>query len=82
MSFITRLGRDPFADMAFATWKEAGVTPAVTQAAESYTGAAYIFIEDRTGVRRRVPDARGKAPRLAGAVRLLERSRPTNGRPG
>ena len=49
VSFITRLGRDPFADMAFATWKEAGVTPAVTQTAESYTGAAYIFIEEATG---------------------------------
>jgi len=49
VSFITRLGKDSFADMAFATWKEAGVIPAVTQSAESYTGAAYIFIEDATG---------------------------------
>ena len=49
VSFITRLGRDPFADMAFATWKEAGVAPAVTQAGDSYTGAAYIFIEEATG---------------------------------
>ncbi|MEO6299607.1 MAG: ribokinase, partial [Paracoccaceae bacterium] len=47
--FITRLGRDPFADMALATWKKAGVHPAVTQHADSYTGAAYIFIEDHTG---------------------------------
>ena len=43
VSFITRLGRDAFADMAFATWKEAGVTPAVVQTDNSYTGAAYIF---------------------------------------
>jgi ribokinase len=49
VSFITRLGKDPFAEMAFATWAEAGVRPAVTQAAESYTGAAYIFIEEATG---------------------------------
>ncbi len=47
--FITRLGRDPFADMARATWAKAGVTPEVTEDAESYTGAAYIFIEDGTG---------------------------------
>lgn len=47
--FITRLGRDPFADMALKTWAKAGVTPAITQHAESYTGAAYIFIEAATG---------------------------------
>lgn len=47
--FISRLGRDPFADMALATWKKAGVHPAVSQHADSYTGAAYIFIEDATG---------------------------------
>ena len=47
--FITRLGRDPFADMARATWARAGVTPEVTEDPESYTGAAYIFIEDATG---------------------------------
>lgn len=45
---ITRLGRDTFADLAFATWKDAGVIPAVTQHDEA-TGAAYIFIEEATG---------------------------------
>ncbi len=49
VSFITRLGADPFAEMALATWAEAGVTPVVTRAPESYTGAAYIFIEAATG---------------------------------
>ncbi|PWW00023.1 6-phosphofructokinase [Hoeflea marina] len=47
--FITRLGRDTFADMALKTWAEAGVTPAVTQHDDSYTGAAYIFVEAATG---------------------------------
>ncbi len=47
--FISRLGQDPFGDMALATWKKAGVHPAVTRHADSYTGAAYIFIEDGTG---------------------------------
>ena len=47
--FISRLGRDPFAEMALATWAKAGVIPAVSQHADSYTGAAYIFIEAATG---------------------------------
>nr|WP_227754456.1 ribokinase [Stagnihabitans tardus] len=47
--FISRLGADAFADIAMATWKKAGVHPAVTQDPKSYTGAAYIFIEDATG---------------------------------
>lgn len=47
--FITRLGRDPFADMALATWDKAGVIPAITQHDDSYTGAAYIFVEESSG---------------------------------
>ena len=47
--FITRLGRDPFAEMALVTWKKAGVHPVITQHDESYTGAAYIFVEAATG---------------------------------
>jgi ribokinase len=47
--FITRLGRDTFADMALQTWQQAGVTAAVTQHSDSYTGAAYIFVEAGTG---------------------------------
>ena len=47
--FISRLGADAFADIALATWAKAGVHPAITQDANSYTGAAYIFIEDGTG---------------------------------
>jgi ribokinase len=47
--FISRLGRDAFADIARATWAKAGVIPEITEDAESYTGAAYIFIEEVTG---------------------------------
>ncbi|WP_128513871.1 ribokinase [Tabrizicola thermarum] len=47
--FITRLGDDAFADIARATWARAGVVPEVKVDAESYTGAAYIFIENATG---------------------------------
>ncbi len=46
---ISKLGQDDFAKLALDTWAEAGVIPHVEQVAESYTGAAYIFIEDRTG---------------------------------
>ena len=49
VTMMTRLGDDDFADLAEATWKEAGVTPAVTRDASSYTGAAFIFIDDATG---------------------------------
>lgn len=49
VTFITRLGQDTFADMALATWKDAGVTPAVTHDPGSYTGAAYIFVDSATG---------------------------------
>ena len=47
--FVSRLGRDAFADIARATWAKAGVIPEITEDPESYTGAAYIFIEDATG---------------------------------
>lgn len=49
VSIITRLGRDPFADMALKTWADAGVKPAITQHSDGYTGAAYIFIEEANG---------------------------------
>ncbi len=47
--FITRLGRDDFARIARATWEKAGVRPEVTEDGESYTGAAFIFLEAATG---------------------------------
>ena len=31
------------------TWAQAGVKPAVIETPESYTGAAYIFVEEGTG---------------------------------
>jgi ribokinase len=49
VSFITKLGEDAFAGMAMKTWERAGVKPAVTRDPSSYTGAAYIFIEEKTG---------------------------------
>lgn len=49
VSFVTRLGRDTFAEMARETWGQAGVKPAVIETPESYTGAAYIFVEEASG---------------------------------
>ena len=47
--FITRLGLDPFAEMAQTTWARAGVVPEVTVDPDSFTGAAFIFLEAATG---------------------------------
>ncbi|MEM9049616.1 MAG: ribokinase [Pseudomonadota bacterium] len=65
-AIITKLGQDDFAGMALKTWAEAGVTPAVTRAADSYTGAAYIFIDDATGDNA-IIIAPGAAARIAPA---------------
>ncbi|WP_395540285.1 ribokinase [Neotabrizicola sp. sgz301269] len=47
--FITRLGKDDFAAIARSTWEKAGVRPEVSEDGESYTGAAFIFLEEATG---------------------------------
>jgi ribokinase len=49
VTFVTRLGLDPFAVMARQTWAQAGVKSAVIETPDSYTGAAYIFVEEMTG---------------------------------
>lgn len=46
---ISRLGQDDFAKLALDTWAEAGVIPHVEHLTDSYTGAAYIFIEESSG---------------------------------
>lgn len=49
VTFLTRLGVDAFADMAKQTWQAAGVKSAVIDTPDSYTGAAYIFVEEGSG---------------------------------
>lgn len=49
VSFLTRLGDDAFADIAFAIWREAGVRPVIIPDPDSYTGAAFIFVDDASG---------------------------------
>ncbi len=48
-AFLSKLGDDAFADMAMKTWEAAGVHPVVSRDKSSYTGAAYIFVEEGTG---------------------------------
>ncbi|KRO89617.1 MAG: ribokinase [Rhodobacter sp. BACL10 MAG-120910-bin24] len=48
-SIITRLGKDDFANLAFNTWKEANVISLATQDESSYTGSAFIFVQEGTG---------------------------------
>jgi ribokinase len=60
---ITKLGKDTFADIALSIWREAGVTPQVTQHPESYTGAAFIFVDEHTG-----NNAIIVAPGIAGTI--------------
>ncbi|MFN3971263.1 MAG: ribokinase [Gemmobacter sp.] len=80
--FLTRLGRDAFADMARAIWGRAGVMPEVVEDAESYTGAAYIFVEAATGnnaiivapgaaARISVADVEAQAGLIAGAAAFV-----------
>jgi ribokinase len=77
--FITRLGRDDFAQIARSTWAKAGVQAEVTEDPESYTGAAFIFLEEATGnnaiivspgaaARITVADLEAKADLIRGAA--------------
>lgn len=47
--FVSKLGADPFAELARKIWAEAGVVADVAVEPASYTGAAYIFVEDGSG---------------------------------
>lgn len=49
VTMLTRLGDDAFADMAATTWGQAGVKSAAIRDGSTYTGAAYIFVEEASG---------------------------------
>ena len=49
VSFISRLGEDAFAQMALDMYTTEGITAHIEQTSDSYTGSAYIFIDDKTG---------------------------------
>ncbi|MGV8954254.1 MAG: ribokinase [Cypionkella sp.] len=66
MHFITRLGVDAFAEIAHGVWSAAGVIPEVKQDPESYTGAAFIFVEEASG-NNAIIVAAGAAARISAA---------------
>ena len=47
--FLSRVGRDAFADIAFAVWADAGVHPMVTRSERLATGAASVMVNAATG---------------------------------
>ena len=49
VSFISRVGDDAFAKMAREMWAAENVSPLVEADPNSFTGAAYIFIDDESG---------------------------------
>ena len=49
VTIITRLADDDFGKMAKQTWQNANVKGAIKYSTNSYTGAVFIFIDDKTG---------------------------------
>ena len=49
VTIITRLAEDDFGKMALDTWHNSNVKGAVRYSSNTYTGAAFIFIDDKTG---------------------------------
>ncbi|SCX09028.1 ribokinase [Agrobacterium rosae] len=49
VSFISKIGRDTFGDLALKTYEQAGVTTKLTIMDDQPTGAAFIYVNDSTG---------------------------------
>lgn len=49
VTFITKLGRDEFGRMASDTWRAEGIATAITESDTDPTGAAFIYVDERTG---------------------------------
>ncbi|MHC2220549.1 ribokinase [Rhizobium leguminosarum] len=49
VSFISKIGRDTFGDLALKTYEQAGVTAKLIVMDDKPTGAAFIYVNDRTG---------------------------------
>ncbi len=68
VSFITRVGRDAFADIALGTWNEAGIDTRYVVTDESRpTGAAFIFVSSANGDNAIIVE-----PGAAGALSLAD----------
>jgi ribokinase len=49
VTFITRIGADAFGDIALATWQREGIVARAARAVAEPTGAAFIYVNDRSG---------------------------------
>ncbi|NTF33570.1 ribokinase [Rhizobium skierniewicense] len=49
VSFISKIGRDTFGDLALKTYEKAGVTAKLTIMDDQPTGAAFIYVNDTNG---------------------------------
>lgn len=49
VTFISKLGKDEFGAIALETWKGEGIRAQVIETADHPTGAAFIYVNDRTG---------------------------------
>jgi ribokinase len=49
VTFISKIGKDAFGDIALATWQREGVKARVSRSADEPTGAAFIYVNDQTG---------------------------------
>jgi ribokinase len=49
VTFISRIGHDDFGAVALATWRSEGITAKIVESTDRPTGAAFIYVNDRTG---------------------------------
>ena len=49
VTFISKIGKDAFGDIALATWQREGIKAEASQSADAPTGAAFIYVNDKTG---------------------------------
>lgn len=49
VTFISKIGRDAFGDIALKTWKAEGINARAAQTDEEPTGGAFIFVNPATG---------------------------------
>jgi ribokinase len=49
VTFVTKIGRDAFGEIALATWKREGIVARAIQSDQEPTGAAFIYVNDKSG---------------------------------
>src|SRR5436190_3960272 len=49
VTFISKVGKDEFGAVALKTWHSEGITARVIESPDQPTGAAFIYVNDKTG---------------------------------